>query len=59
MIGWWIYCRSQDQTTLIWIPTTRMGDIGGDLGGCVGGNLLGFVSGILSPCKYALLSVGK
>lgn len=29
----------------VWLPTTRMGDIGGNLGGSVGGNLLGFVGG--------------
>ena len=49
---------SQDPLSSIWLPRTRMGDIGGDLGGCVGGNLLGFVGCALSPCRKAILSVG-
>jgi elongator complex protein 2 len=34
----------------IWIPLTRIGDIGGNLGGSVGGNLLGFVGGCVGTC---------
>lgn len=40
---------AEDRHTRIWLPETRMGDIGGNLGGCVGGNLLGFVYGCYSP----------
>lgn len=32
----------------IWIPTVRIGDIGGNLGGSVGANLLGFVNGVIT-----------
>jgi elongator complex protein 2 len=49
---------AQDDVSGVWLPITRMGDIGGTLGGSVGGNLLGFVWCSLSPCKRAILSIG-
>lgn len=42
----------------IWVPMTRMGDIGGTLGGSVGQNLLGFVDGTLNEKGNRLLGIG-
>jgi elongator complex protein 2 len=42
----------------VWVPSVRMGDIGGALGGSIGGNLLGFVDGCVSPDGNSLLAVG-
>ena len=47
-----------DPTSGIWVPVTRMGDVGGTLGGSVGANLLGFVSGAVSPYENKVLGVG-
>ena len=47
-----------DPTSGIWVPSTRMGDVGGTLGGAVGANLLGFVSGTVSPHENMILGVG-
>ncbi len=42
----------------VWVPSVRMGDIGGALGGSIGGNLLGFVGGCVSPSGASLMGVG-
>jgi elongator complex protein 2 len=47
-----------DETSGVWLPSVRIGDIGGTLGGSVGGNLLGFVGGCVSPSHTALLGIG-
>jgi hypothetical protein len=47
-----------DHHTGIWLPSVRVGDIGGMLGGSVGSNLLGFVSGCASPSGQDLIGVG-
>lgn len=47
-----------DPTSGIWVPATRMGDVGGTLGGSVGANLLGFVSGVVSPHENRVLGIG-
>lgn len=45
-----------DTTSGIWLPSIRIGDIGGCLGGSVGANLLGFVSGCV--WESGVLGVG-
>jgi elongator complex protein 2 len=47
-----------DESTGIWTPQVRIGDIGGLLGGCVGANLLGFVGGCVIPQNNAVLGIG-
>lgn len=47
-----------DADTGIWVPLSRMGDVGGALGGSVGGNLLGFVGGVVAPSAPMALGVG-
>jgi elongator complex protein 2 len=42
----------------IWMPSVRVGDIGGALGGSVGGNLLGFVGGCMSNDGTSIVGVG-
>lgn len=42
----------------IWIPTVRIGDIGGTLGGSVGANLLGFIGGFISSSGRYILGLG-
>lgn len=42
----------------IWMPSVRVGDIGGSLGGSVGGNLLGFVGGCMCPDGRSILGIG-
>ena len=49
---------SPEVETGIWLPTTRMGDIGGNLGGSVGGNLLGFVGSCINFKRSSVLGVG-
>jgi len=51
-----IWCPAED--TGIWLPTTRMGDIGGNLGGSVGGNLLGFVGSCIDYRSHSVLGIG-
>lgn len=54
---WQLFSTSMDRNMLlweeaetggVWIPTVRIGDIGGNLGGSVGANLLGFVNGVIT-----------
>eukprot|EP01034_Spumella_vulgaris_P028955 gene28953-35916_t len=42
----------------IWLPSVRVGDIGGALGGSVGGNLLGFIGGCMSSDGSSIVGVG-
>jgi hypothetical protein len=42
----------------VWIPTVRVGDIGGSLGGSIGGNLLGFVGGCVSHDGNSMVGIG-
>ena len=51
-----IWCPDEDSG--IWLPTTRMGDIGGNLGGSVGGNLLGFVGSCIDLRSHSVLGIG-
>jgi elongator complex protein 2 len=45
-------------TSHVWVPLTRIGDVGGMLGGSVGANLLGFTAARISPDGRALLGAG-
>jgi WD40 repeat protein len=47
-----------DTNTGIWLPTVRVGDIGGMLGGSVGANLLGFVGSCACPSGQDIIGVG-
>jgi elongator complex protein 2 len=51
-----LWCPEEESG--IWLPTTRMGDIGGNLGGSVGGNLLGFVGSCIDLRSHSVLGVG-
>lgn len=42
----------------VWVPSVRLGDMGGALGGAIAGNLLGFISGQPAPTGNGILGVG-
>lgn len=64
--SWQLFSTSMDRNMLlweseaggVWIPTVRIGDIGGNLGGSVGANLLGFVNGVITRSGRSIIGIG-